>query len=259
MTPPSIDEIRRTIAEAPVSRLPALLKSLADDPRAGVQSAAAAGQARLDRVRAERTRLSALYRFETQLRREGYIVVAGVDEVGRGALAGPLTAAAVVLPSSPRIQGLDDSKKLPPERREELAREIRAVALGVAIAHVVAAEIDAIGIAGAVKRAMRLALADLAPQPDHVVVDGLPVSVAPSETAVVKGDSTVAAIAAASVVAKVARDALMRSAASEYPEYRFDVNKGYGTDEHVQAITRCGLCAIHRRSFSPCGGTLPLF
>ncbi len=259
MCPPSVDEIRRMMAETSVSRLPALLESLADDPRSGVRGAAAIGQARLDRARAEKSRLSALYRLESQLRREGYLVVAGVDEVGRGALAGPLTAAAVVLPPSPRIRGLDDSKKIPPERREELALEIRSVALNASVAHVEAHEIDAVGIAGAVKRAMSLALGGIVPEADHAVVDGLPVGVWKSETAVVKGDSSVAAIAAASILAKVARDALMRAVASQYPEYRFDVNKGYGTDGHMRAITRCGLCAIHRRSFGPCGGTLPLF
>ena len=259
MSPPSVDEIRRMIAEAPSSRLSAMLDEFEEDERSGVRAAVAAGRARYERQRAERARLTALYRLESQLRRDGCVVVAGVDEVGRGALAGPLTAAAVVLPSSPRIEGLDDSKRLTPERREEIALLVHSVAANVSIAHVSSDEIDAIGIGNAVKRAMTIALGQLAVQPDHVVVDGLPVGIAEFETAVVKGDSTVAAIAAASVVAKVARDALMRTLATDYPEYGFDVNKGYGTNEHMGAITRCGLSPVHRRSFGPCGGTLSLF
>lgn len=255
----SIEEIRQLLAATPTSRLTAFLVAYAEDPRAGVQSALASGHARLERQRRERSRLTSLYRLECHLRRNGCQVIAGLDEVGRGALAGPLTAAAVILPSSPRIEGLNDSKKLTPERREELAERVRCVALGVSVSHVPASEIDAIGIGNAVRQAMILALEDLAVQPDHILVDGLPVRIAAHETAVVKGDSSVAAIAAASIVAKVARDALMRSLADEYPEYRFDVNKGYGTSEHMRAIGQSGLSAVHRRSFGPCGGTMNLF
>ncbi len=259
MRPPSVVEIRRLIDRTPVSRLPALLDGFADDGRAGVRRAIASGRARIERARAERSRLAALYRLESKLRRSGCEVVAGVDEVGRGALAGPLTAAAVVLPSSPRIPGLDDSKRLAPEQRLEIAARVRSMAITSSVVHIASSEIDAIGIAGAVRRAMTLALGQLAVEPDHVVVDGLSVGIAAVETAVVKGDSTVAAIAAASVVAKVSRDALMKSIAAEYPEYGFDVNKGYGTSEHLRAIDRCGLSPLHRRSFGPCGGTLRLF
>ena len=259
MTPPSIDEIRLLIAETPVRRLPALLDELSEDPRAGVQNAVRAGRARLEAASAERARLTALYRLETRLRRDGYAVVAGIDEVGRGALAGPLTAAAVVLPASPRIEGLNDSKQLTRERRERLAEEVHSVAVCVTMCHVPSDEIDAIGIAGAVRRAMVTSLEQLEADPDHVLVDGLPVGISTRETAVVKGDSSVAAIAAASIVAKVARDALMREFASEYPDWGFDVNKGYGTTEHMRAIARFGLSPIHRRSFGPCGGTLNLF
>jgi ribonuclease HII len=255
----SVDDIRRMIAETPDPQLPALLGGLAEDPRAGVRSAVAAGQARLERARVERARLSKLYGLESQLRRSGYLVVAGVDEVGRGALAGPLTAAAVVLPPRPHIEGLDDSKRLTPAQREDLDLRIRSVAVCMSIVHVGSDEVDAIGIAGAVRRAMALALGELATPADHVVVDGLPVGVAQSETAVVKGDSLVAAIAAASVVAKVSRDALMRAMATEYPEYAFEINKGYGTNDHMRAIERFGLTPLHRRSFSPCGGTMSLF
>ena len=181
-----------------------------------------------------------LYDLERALQAQGCVLVAGVDEVGRGALAGPLTAAAVVLPARPRIEGLDDSKRLTPARREELAEIIHATAIAVSIAHVSAGDIDGLGVTAALKRAVLQALQGLGCEPDHVVIDGLPLRVVERETAVVKGDSKVAAIAAASIVAKVARDQLMRDLAPSYPEYGFEINKGYGTPEHLDAISRIG-------------------
>jgi ribonuclease HII len=267
MTGRSVAEIRVALARADGEDLHALLERYADDPRAGVSSACAAASSRLMRTQAEDTRLESLYTLEAALLRDGYTIIAGIDEVGRGALAGPLTAAAVVLPQLPRIRGLDDSKKLSPARREQLSAEIHAIAISVSIVHIPPAEIDAVGIGGAVKRAMAGALGQLPTEPDHVLVDGLPVGLTanlpqsrlPKESAIVKGDGSVAAIAAASVVAKVARDALMRNLAPEYPDYEFERNKGYGSPEHLAAIAQCGLTPAHRRSFAPCGGTVPLF
>ena len=254
-----ISDVRRQFDQATAARLARLIEAYQDDPRSGVAQLVSTARARLARDERERKRTAALYRLEESLRREGHVIVAGVDEVGRGALAGPVTAAAVVLPAAPRIRGLDDSKRLTPERREQLATELHSVALCMSVAHVSSTEIDAIGIAAAVRRAMTNALAQLTSQPDHVVVDGLPVGVAEGETAVVKGDSKVASVAAASILAKVSRDALMISLAQRYPEYAFDVNKGYGTSDHVEAIARHGLTPLHRRSFSVPGGTLSLF
>jgi len=259
VTPDSVGDIQRLLSQASLSRLQRLIEAYERDERPGVVRSVEVARARLARAKAERNRLAKLYRLEDGLRREGLLLVAGVDEVGRGALAGPVTAAAVVLPSAPRVNGLDDSKRLVPERRAEVAAHVHSIALCSSVAHVSAAEIDAIGIAAAVKRAMMLALTQLSAVPDHVVVDGLPVGVAEGETAVVKGDSKVAAVAAASVIAKVARDALMVSLAAEYPHYAFDVNKGYGTTEHIAAISAHGLSPLHRRSFSIAGGTISLF
>lgn len=262
MTPadkPSVAEIRAALSAASGRRLRALLSALADDERAGVRSLVASTRARLQAARRESARTARLYAIECELHDRGCALVAGLDEVGRGALAGPLTAAAVVLPPAPRIEGLDDSKRLSPQRREELAEEIRVMAVAVGVAHVSAAEIDSLGMTAALRRAMSLALAGLSVTPDHVVLDGLPLRVVENETAIVQGDTKVAAIAAASIVAKVTRDALMRSIASDHPEYQFDINKGYGTSEHLAAITRVGLCPLHRRSFSIGGGTGSLF
>ena len=176
-------------------------------------------------------------------------VALGIDEVGRGALAGPLTVAAVALPAQPMVLGLDDSKKLTPKRREELSGQIRDTALAVGIAHVSPEEIDACGMAACLRVAMTRALQDCGIEPDAVLIDGNPVHVHPLEQCVVKGDGKVACIAAASIVAKVTRDALMTELAKEYPEYGFEGNKGYGSAAHIATIKDRGPSPLHRMSF----------
>lgn len=254
-----IAEITALLAVTRGAALRRLSAELADDDRAGVRSALTAA---LNRDRAhtrEQARLKRIYQLEADLRRDGRMVVAGVDEVGRGALAGPLTAAACVLPPSPRIEGLNDSKQLSPARREELAEQIREVAICWTVSHATAGEVDALGLTAALRRVGGRALAGLDPAPDHVIVDGYRQGLHVHETAVIKGDSKVAAVAAASILAKVTRDALMRQMAEVYPDFLFEVNKGYGTPDHLAAISRCGLCAEHRRTFAIGGGTERLF
>lgn len=255
----SVAEIRALLARAEDRNLARLLAEYADDPRAGVCAACESAASRLAAAKSETRRTRRLYDLERTLQSQGCVLVAGIDEVGRGALAGPLTAAAVVLLPHPHIEGLDDSKRLTPRRREELAAVIHAQAVAVSISHVPAVDIDALGVTAALKRAIVHALSGLGCVPDHVLLDGLPLRVVENETAVVKGDSKVAAIAAASIVAKVARDQLMREFASTYPEYGFEINKGYGTPEHIDAIARVGPTVLHRRSFSAGGGTMSLF
>lgn len=260
MERPTVAECKAMLAHATPRRLPGLIDDLSADDRAGVIDAVASAQRRLDAYRAERARLTRLSRIERELREAGFTAVAGVDEVGRGALAGPLTVGAVILPPDARIEGIDDSKRLTPARREDLDVTIRATAVSYAVVHVSAEEIDAIGITAATRRAATLALQALDPAADHVIVDGLGIGgLGIPETAVVGGDGLCAAVAAASIIAKVTRDALMRSAEDRHPGYGFAINKGYGTSEHVAAISLNGLCPLHRRSFSPCGGTIPLF
>lgn len=185
-------------------------------------------------------------------------IAVGIDEVGRGALAGPLTVACVALPDEPQVIGIDDSKKLSPKRREQLASQIEDVALGLGIAHVQPEEIDACGMAASLRMAMSRALraceTDLAARGngskvDAVLVDGNPVHIHANEQCIVKGDGKVACIAAASIVAKATRDALMRSLAEEHPAYGFESNKGYGSARHMQAIREQGPSAVHRLSF----------
>jgi len=176
---------------------------------------------------------------------------AGVDEAGRGSLAGPVVAAAVILPPDAELPGLTDSKLLAPATRVRLAVAIRAQAVAYAVAAVEASEIDATDILRATLRAMTLAVSDLAPQPDLVLVDGniLPVLSIPAQ-AIVRGDRLVPAISAASVLAKVTRDSIMERWAAQFPAYGFAQHKGYGTVAHLAQIAKHGPCAIHRRSFA---------
>ena len=176
-------------------------------------------------------------------------VVVGLDEVGRGPLAGPLTVAAVVLPDEPKIEGLDDSKKLSPKRREELAARIEATACAIGLCHIEPARIDAEGMGACLRAAFRGALESCGVDADAVLVDGNPLHIHPGERNVVKGDGKVACIAAASIYAKVARDALMVELAGSYPAYGFERNKGYGTPEHIEALREIGASPAHRMSF----------
>ena len=178
--------------------------------------------------------------------------VAGVDEVGRGSLAGPVLAAAVVLPEYVTITGLTDSKKLSAKRREELAKRIKNECVCYSIGSADSKEIDELNILQATMLAMTRAVESLKVKPDLVLVDGnrIPTLTVPAK-AMVGGDGTVAEISAASIVAKVQRDAIMRVYSHYYPHYGFDANAGYGTKKHLEAIAIHGVTPIHRRSFAP--------
>lgn len=195
---------------------------------------------------------------EVALFSQGYTPIAGLDEVGRGCWAGPVVAAAVVLPLSrlrrepALLAGVDDSKRLSPGRREELDRRIRQVALGVGLGEVSPALVDALGIVRATELAMRRAIAALPLEPDFLLLDGwLRLDLPIPQRALVRGDARCLSIAAASIVAKVHRDRLMAAWAERYPGYGFEQHKGYGTGRHRQALEQLGPCPLHRRSFSP--------
>lgn len=191
--------------------------------------------------------------FEAALQAKGLTRIAGVDEAGRGPLAGPVAAAAVILPRGFALAGLDDSKKLTAARRESLFAQLTgdpSVAWAVALAD--AAEIDAMNILRATHLAMRRALLGLAVVPDHCLIDGLPIRDCPfPHDGIVKGDGRSLSIAAASIIAKVTRDRLMREIDAEFPQYGFLRHQGYGTKEHLEALRVCGPCRHHRRSFQP--------
>ncbi|HTC12706.1 MAG TPA: ribonuclease HII [Chthoniobacterales bacterium] len=193
-------------------------------------------------------------RFEKLLWSKGVSLVAGIDEAGRGPLAGPVVAAVAVLPTKFSLAGLNDSKQLAEEFREELFEALTAsgalVCYGVGIAE--PAEVDRFNILRATFLAMQRAIAALPIQPEHLLIDGLPVPVFQQpQTAIVGGDGKSKSIAAASVIAKVTRDRMMRKWHSEFPQYSFDRNKGYGTREHLESLQIHGPCPIHRRSFAP--------
>ena len=194
----------------------------------------------------------ALVAFDRARSRAGRLVLAGVDEAGRGSWAGPVVAAAVVLPDGWGPSGLDDSKKLTPARREVLCREIRASALDWGACAVSAGQIDALGILPATLSAMARAVAGLGLTPDLVLVDGdrLPTLPVPAET-LVRGDGTSAAVAAASVLAKVFRDRIMAAWDRHHPGYGFADHKGYGAPAHRTALRRLGPCPQHRRTYRP--------
>lgn len=188
--------------------------------------------------------------FEQQAWAAGHALVAGVDEVGRGALFGPVVAAAVILDPCDRIRGLNDSKQLEPATREHLSVAICSRALGWAVAAEDAGVIDAINILQASLRAMRRALDALAPRPDFVLVDAVRLEWPGPQLAIVKGDARSDSIAAASIVAKVHRDALLREWDAVFPAYRLGSNKGYGSQHHLDALERLGPSPLHRRSFA---------
>ena len=193
------------------------------------------------------------FRYEKKLRATGVVRIAGVDEAGRGALAGPVVAAVVVLPEKFRHRKLNDSKQLSPERRDEIYDQLilnsdLAWSVGI-VDHL---EIDRINILRASHEAMRIALSALSIPPEHVLIDGLPVFPFPfPQTAIIDGDCYSLTIAAASVIAKVTRDRIMRDFCAQFPEYCFDQHKGYSTELHLSRLHEFGPCPIHRRSFEP--------
>lgn len=227
--------------------LPSFIDRFEGDPRAQVAAIVNRARKRLEAHEAEVARVGELYAEERRAGGPGIIV--GVDEVGRGALAGPLTVCAVVLPETPHILGLDDSKRLSAKRREIVAERIEQAAVAIGIAHIEACEIDACGILPSLRVAMRRAIAATDVEPDCVLVDGDAIGVHPREKNVVKGDARIASIAAASIYAKVTRDAMMTELESEFPQYGWSGCKGYGSAEHLEAIRSHGLTGQHRASF----------
>lgn len=208
----------------------------------------------MKRAELERLKTEALYAKQREYA-EDFPYVIGVDEVGRGCIAGPVSVGAVVLPHEPLILGIKDSKKLSPSRREKLSREIRTQAVSVAVAHISPQVIDKKGIMYALQRAMLKAIAQTGyAQKAPVIIDGNPLPALLQASFVVKGDDTIAAIAAASIVAKVARDRVMSHLDAASMGYGFSRNKGYGTPEHIQALKKMGPSRYHRLSF--CGNFL---
>jgi ribonuclease HII len=194
-------------------------------------------------------------KYEKAARSQGATTIAGVDEVGRGALFGPVVAAAVILPLDTRIRGLRDSKQLLREDRERLAKVVECKALAISIAEVDAETIDRVNIYQATRIAMSSAVARLSFAPDHLLIDAMRLDLECAQTSIIYGDSLSISIAAASVIAKVYRDGRMRELDREYPQYGLASHKGYSTPQHLAALEKHGPCPLHRKSFSPVAQT----
>jgi len=199
----------------------------------------------------EQERLQRMYDIERDLIKKGYTLVAGVDEAGRGPLAGPVVAAAVILALDTQIIGLNDSKKISEKKRERIYEDIKSNAIAFAYDVIDVQYIDAHNISNATKMAMKNAINKLPVKPEYVLVDALKIpEIDIPQESIIHGDSICACIAAASIIAKVERDKIMQEYDRLYPQYGFNKNKGYGTKEHISSIKKYGFCPIYRKSYS---------
>ncbi len=244
----SAAKIKEILQAAELEKLPDFIAAYQEDPRNGVQKLVASAQKKLDALEKEKQRIENLKKYEKEY--AGYTYICGIDEVGRGPLAGPVVAGAVILPKDCNILYINDSKQLSEKKREELFEEITEKAIAYNIFSVDEKRIDEINILNATYEAMNGAVNGLSTAPDFVLIDGNRISgmEIPHET-VVKGDSKSISIAAASILAKVSRDRFICQMAEKYPEYGFEKHKGYGTKAHNEAILKYGPCPIHRRTF----------
>lgn len=191
------------------------------------------------------------YKYEEDLNKKGIKLIAGVDEVGRGPLIGPVVAAAVILPPNFHLEGLTDSKKLSEKKREAYYEIIKKEALAVGVGVISEKRIDEINIYEATKEAMKLAIENLTIKPEHILIDAMPLELEIPTTSIIKGDLLSISISAASVIAKVERDHMLYDIDKEYPMYDLKNNKGYGTKKHLEAIKKYGITEYHRLSYKP--------
>jgi ribonuclease HII len=228
-----------------------ILHDLLMDKRKGVQQLVQRWKKKREQERIKQQLFAEMSVYERKLREKGCQWIAGVDEAGRGPLAGPVVAAAVILPEHFYLPGINDSKKLTEQMREKFFNRIMEEAVSVGIGFVSAKEIDNINIYEASKLAMIKAVKQLNPQPEHLLVDALSLPISIPQTSLVKGDAKSFTIAASSIVAKVTRDRYMKRLGEKYPQYGFEHHMGYGTKLHLEAIKEHGVTSEHRKSFSP--------
>lgn len=246
--PLSIGEIKKQLVETKDRKLPDFIACFQTDERAGVKKLVETARKRYEKLQAEITRCEALKKYEKEY--DTYTNICGIDEVGRGPLAGPVVAGAVILPKDCDILYINDSKQLSAKKREELFDVIMEKAVAVGIGMVGPQRIDEINILQATYEAMRQAIASLDPQPDLLLNDAVTIpEVAIPQVPIIKGDAKSISIGAASIIAKVTRDRLMEAYEDMYPQYGFASNKGYGSRQHIEALKQYGPAPIHRRSF----------
>ena len=239
----TIKEIKATLAKLTDLSAKEFLEYEADE-RAGVQAALKSRKKQILAELAEEARLEQMLEFEKELYGQEIQLIAGIDEVGRGPLAGPVVTAAVILPKNCKIRGLNDSKKVPKSKHH-------AILLAIGIGIVDAEKIDEVNIYEATKIAMIQAVSKLSVKPEHLLIDAMVLDFPIAQTKIIHGDARSASIAAASIVAKVTRDEMMKEFALEFPEYDFEHNAGYGTAKHLEALTKYGITRIHRKSYEP--------
>ena len=228
-----------------------LLAELEQDSRSGVIQAIAKRKRDIQKRIDEDERLEGMLTYEKECYARGMELIAGVDEVGRGPLAGPVVAAAVILPKACKIPGLNDSKKIPKSKHKEIYEAVlqNAIAIGIGVKD--NQVIDQVNIYEATKLAMMEAIGQLDPQPQHLLIDAMKLDLPIPQTSIIKGDANSLSIAAASIVAKVTRDQMMEEFDQKYPGYDFAQNAGYGTAKHLAVLDKLGVTPIHRRSFEP--------
>ena len=246
----TIKEIKEQLAN--IQRLDdPLLAELEKDDRSGVIQAIAKRKREIQKRINEDERLEGMLAYEKECYARGMELIAGVDEVGRGPLAGPVVAAAVILPKACKIPGLNDSKKIPKSKHKEIYEAVlqNAIAIGIGVKD--NQVIDQVNIYEATKLAMMEAIGQLEPQPQHLLIDAMRLDLPISQTSIIKGDANSLSIAAASIVAKVTRDQMIEEFDRKYPGYDFAQNAGYGTAKHLAGLDKLGVTPIHRRSFEP--------
>ena len=245
-----IQEIYRKTDKTDEAALRSFIREYGDDPRAGIQKLAQGAGKALERIGQERERLEQMRSYERDCIQKGYTYICGIDEAGRGPLAGPVVAGAVILPQDCEIFGLNDSKKLSEKRREELYEEITEKALAWGAGVIGPARIDEINILQATYEAMRQAISNLKVRPGILLNDAVTIpQVRIPQISIIHGDARSVSIAAASIIAKVTRDRMMVEYDSLFPEYGFAEHKGYGTAAHYTALKKYGPCMIHRKTF----------
>ena len=228
-----------------------MFQQLSLDMRKGVQTALKSCQKRIEKEQKRAEHFIEMQYYERLAYKEGASFIAGVDEVGRGPLAGPVVAAAVILPKNIEDLGFDDSKKLSASKREEIYRLIQEKAIAIGIGIVDADIIDQVNIYQASRLAMQQAVSELKIQPDYLLIDAMKIDVNTPQIGIIKGDAKSISIAAASIVAKQVRDQMMQEFDELYPGYDFSNNAGYGTPKHLEGLKTKGICPIHRKTFAP--------
>lgn len=228
-----------------------LINELKKDSRSGVIKLIEKWERKQEVIKKQQEKLIEMSSYENEIYKQGYQTIAGVDEVGRGPLAGPVVAAAVILPADFQILGINDSKQLSEGKREELFELIHQHAVSVGIGIIPSQQIDEVNIYQATKLAMRKAISHLAISPDYLLIDAMKLEIDVPQLSLVKGDERSISIAASSIIAKVIRDRYMKRLGQEFPQYGFENHMGYGTKQHIEAITTYGVTQEHRLSFAP--------